>query len=117
MSADIETHHFLKRSAATLSIFLAGVIVVTSPALAQLSWCAIMDNDGNAQCSYSTRQQCLETLSGIGGECIRNPAGNTPHLTPGPPPSENDPGLLPLQLESPGPPPGLDGSQTQMSYD
>jgi hypothetical protein len=117
MSTGIEAHRFIMQSAPMLSIFLAGLITITSPALAQLPWCAIMNNDGNAQCSYSTQQQCLETLSGIGGECIPNPAGNTPQPAPGPPSSENDPGLLPLQLESPGPPPGLGGSQTQIPYD
>jgi hypothetical protein len=49
-------------------------------------------------------------LSGIGGECIRNPAGNQPQLAPAQPYSENAQGLLPLQLQNPGPPPGLDGS-------
>jgi len=87
-------------------------IFVVAPALAQsLPWCAIMDNDGSTQCNYSTQQQCLQTLSGIGGECIRNPAGNAPQqLAPTSPNSENAQGLLPLQLENPGPPPGLDGS-------
>jgi hypothetical protein len=101
------------RSVVTLSIFLAtaAVAFIAVPVYAQnLPWCAIMDNDGTTQCAYYTQQQCLQTLSGIGGECIRNPAGSTPQLTPSPPFSENAQGLLPLQLENPGPPPGLDGS-------
>jgi hypothetical protein len=97
------------RSALTLAIFsLAAGAFVTSPVNAQnLPWCAIMDNDGTTQCNYYNQQQCLQTLSGIGGECILNPAGSTPQLAPVPTPSENAQGLLPLQLESPGPPPGL----------
>jgi hypothetical protein len=76
-----------------------------------LPWCAIMDNDGTTQCNYYTQQQCLQTLSGIGGECIRNPAGSAPQQLPSVAPfSENAQGLLPLQLQDPGPPPGLDGS-------
>jgi len=97
------------RSAFTLAIFsLAAIGFVASPVNAQnLPWCAIIDNDGTTQCNYYNQQQCLQTLSGIGGECILNPAGSTPQLAPVPPQSENAQGLLPLQLESPGPPPGL----------
>ena len=75
-----------------------------------LPWCAIADNDGNLNCAYASEQQCRQTLSGIGGECVRNPAGNGPQMPAIPPSSENAQGLLPLQLENPGPPPGLGGS-------
>ena len=93
------------------SLFLAATIFTAGPARAQyFPWCAIMDNDGNTQCNYSTFQQCLQTLSGIGGRCVQNPAGNAPPSALAPPYSENAQGLLPLQLQSPGPPPGLDGS-------
>jgi hypothetical protein len=96
------------RSVLTLSIFLATTVFVVEPTYAQnLPWCAIMDNDGSTQCNYYTQQQCLQTLSGIGGECIQNPAGNVPQLAPVPPSSENAQGLLPLQLQNPGPPPGI----------
>ena len=71
-------------------------------------WCAIMDNDGTTQCNYSTLQQCLQNMSGIGGRCVENPAGGTPQSAQMPS-SENAQGLLPLQLQNPGPPPGLDG--------
>jgi hypothetical protein len=92
------------------SILMAAIILIAGPVQAQnLPWCAIMDNDGNTQCNYYTQQQCLQTLSGIGGECILNPAGSAPQPAPTPPSSENAQGLLPLQLENPGPPPGLDG--------
>jgi hypothetical protein len=95
----------------TLSISVAATIAFVTPGHAQNPpWCAIMDNDGNLQCNYSTFQQCLQTLSGIGGRCVENPAGNSPQFAPTPPSSENAQGLLPLQLENPGPPPGLDGS-------
>lgn len=98
--------------AITLILFLAAVIgCVATPVHPQsLPWCAIMDNDGTTQCNYYTQQQCLQTLSGIGGVCIQNPAGNAPQPAPAPPSSENAQGLLPLQLQDPGPPPGLDGS-------
>ena len=92
----------------TQSILVVAIILIAGPVQAQnLPWCAIMDNDGNTQCDYSTEQQCLQTLSGIGGRCILNPAGGMPQLAPTPPSSENAQGLLPLQLKNPGPPPGL----------
>jgi hypothetical protein len=101
----------ITRNALTLFIFVAAAFAFVAKVHAQnLPWCAIMDNDGNTQCNYSTFQQCLQTLSGIGGRCIENPAGNSPQFAPTPPSSENAQGLLPLQLQDPGPPPGLDGS-------
>jgi hypothetical protein len=38
-------------------------------------WCAIyyrMDAGGTPSCTFDTRQQCMETISGIGGLCIEN---------------------------------------------
>ena len=111
MSVAIGPQYFVMWRALTLSIFLvAAPTFVAGPIYAQnLPWCAIMDNDGTTQCNYTTQQQCLATLSGIGGECIQNPAGSAPQA-PVAPNSENAQGLLPLQLQDPGPPPGLDGS-------
>jgi hypothetical protein len=98
-----------------LPIFVtAAIALLAEPVRAQsLPWCAIMDNDGTTQCNYYTQQQCLQSVSGIGGVCVNNPAGTAPQLAPSPPASENAQGLLPLQLENPGPPPGLDGSAVQ----
>jgi hypothetical protein len=39
-------------------------------------WCAIYggrDGAGATSCYYATREQCMQTLSGIGGTCIRSP--------------------------------------------
>jgi uncharacterized protein DUF3551 len=37
-------------------------------------WCAIYaDKSGAQSCYYATYRQCAETLSGIGGFCIRSP--------------------------------------------
>jgi hypothetical protein len=98
----------LMQNVLTQSILMTAIILIAGPAQAQNPpWCAIMDNDGNTQCNFYTEQQCLQTLSGIGGRCILNPAGSAPQPAPTLPSSENAPGLLPLQLENPGPPPGL----------
>jgi hypothetical protein len=37
--------------------------------------CAIyygIDADGTPSCTFDTRQQCMETISGIGGFCVEN---------------------------------------------
>jgi hypothetical protein len=90
----------------TLPVFLtAAIALLAEPVHAQnLPWCAILDDVGNTQCNYYTQQQCLQTVSGVGGECIQNPAGSG-RQTPTAPSSENAQGLLPLQLQDPGPPP------------
>jgi hypothetical protein len=43
----------------------------------------------NPSCSFDTMQQCMATVSGIGGDCIRNPAfayGRGPSYGQGPQP-------------------------------
>jgi len=97
-----------------LAVFLAAAIVALADAGNAQSppWCAILDND-EQQCSYYTEEQCLQTVSGVGGVCIRNPAGNAPQIMPTQPSSGNAQGLLQLQQQDPGPPPGLDGSAAQ----
>ena len=81
------------------------------PASAQnLPWCAIMDNDGNTQCNYSTLQQCLQTLSGIGGRCIENPSGSPPQSRLRRLRRKMRRDLQQLQLQNPGPPPGFGGA-------
>ena len=103
-----------RRMRSTLPVLIfstvAAVYVAGSAHAQSLPWCAIMDNDGTTQCNYYTQQQCLQTLSGIGGECILNPAGGAAQSAPTMPSSENAQGLLPLQLQDPGPPPGLGGA-------
>jgi len=108
----------MRNSVVATIIYGTLVLSLTDVARAQNPpWCAIMDNDGNLQCNYSTQQQCLATISGIGGECVRNPAGNAPNdgqrrdlfapFSGFAPSSENAQGLQQLQSQNPGPPPGL----------
>jgi hypothetical protein len=57
-------------------ITLAGLAAWVSPGKAQaLPWCAILsDQGGSPDCRYATFEQCSATVSGLGGDCIRNPA-------------------------------------------
>jgi hypothetical protein len=97
-----------------LAVFLVAALVALADSgnAQNPPWCAILDNDEQL-CSYYTQEQCLQTVSGVGGVCIRNPAGSAPQVMPTQPSSENAQGLLQLQQQDPGPPPGLDGSAAQ----
>ena len=93
----------------TLTLVLAAgtIVLLADTARAQNStWCALLDGD-EQQCNYNTQQECLETVSGAGGVCILNPAAGSQQSAQPPqyPSSENAQGLLPLQLQNPGPPP------------
>ena len=79
-----------------------------------LAWCALLDGD-EQQCNYSTQQECLATVSAVGGVCTMNPAAAAPQAMPAQPSSENAQGLLQLQQQDPGPPPGVGGFFSQGS--
>jgi hypothetical protein len=37
-------------------------------------WCAIIykEGGGTPRCYFDTREQCMETISGVGGLCVQN---------------------------------------------
>jgi hypothetical protein len=55
---------------------LAAIVCFEKPAAAQnYSWCAYYDlgSSGATNCGFSTFQQCLAAVSGVGGSCGANP--------------------------------------------
>ena len=67
------------------SLALVGVTVLggTGASFAQSAydypWCALRDGKAGGQsCYYTSYEQCMATLSGIGGTCIRSPYYNGP---------------------------------------
>jgi hypothetical protein len=59
-------------------LILAGValfVVTAAPGFARdYAWCARTPaNGGNPQCDYTSFRQCQATISGQGGDCIRDP--------------------------------------------
>ena len=63
----------------TATLFIAATSLSETAASAQSAgaypWCAIyytIDSNGTPSCSFDTRQQCMETISGIGGFCVEN---------------------------------------------
>ncbi len=66
------------RAAALILVLSAGALVQAVPAQAQSAysypWCALRaDRSGAQSCYYRTYEQCMATISGIGGSCIRSP--------------------------------------------
>jgi len=63
-----------------LGVF-AAVVCFEKPAAAQnYPWCAYLDlgKGGATNCGFATFQQCLATVSGIGGSCGPNPQYQRP---------------------------------------
>lgn len=78
-----------------LSIFLiilvgvcVALICADKPVKAQeYPWCAYYNSfhGGATNCGFSTYQQCMATISGVGGSCGANPRYHGPPQGPGRP--------------------------------
>jgi hypothetical protein len=71
---------FLRASFTMAALVMTATLAVGTAAHAQSAydypWCAVYgasDGSGATSCYFATREQCLQTLSGIGGSCIRSP--------------------------------------------
>jgi len=59
-------------------LFIAATLFGEGQAAAELSayaspWCAKYNiNSATPQCGFATREQCLLTISGVGGSCVEN---------------------------------------------
>ena len=53
---------------------LAALPLTTVTARADGPWCAYYYGKGGTNCGFYSFQQCLDTISGIGGTCARNPS-------------------------------------------
>jgi hypothetical protein len=59
-------------SAAATAGILLWASVPASAASDPYRWCAQYGRDGGRNCGFITLQQCLDTISGVGGGCERN---------------------------------------------
>jgi len=60
-----------------LAVIAAAPAVVATPVHAEeYPWCAVYTGRGNEgrNCGFVTYQQCMATISGVGGYCTENPA-------------------------------------------
>jgi hypothetical protein len=73
-----------------LPLAVLGLVAQTLPSAAQSAydypWCALRgDRSGAQSCYYTSFRQCMASLSGIGGSCIRSPyLTHGPRYEPGP---------------------------------
>ena len=66
----------LLRASLTMAALLAAGTASHAQSAYDYPWCALYgdaDGPGATSCYYATREQCLQTLSGIGGSCIPSP--------------------------------------------
>jgi len=62
----------MKLTAASLAAFIAAA-GATGAQAQNYPWCAVYNMGDNAyNCGFATYQQCMVTISGIGGFCERN---------------------------------------------
>lgn len=57
-----------------LALFLSAIFLGTAAAGAEAQaqdypWCAIYAKDGDTHCFFTSYEQCMATVSGIGGFC------------------------------------------------
>ena len=58
---------------AVAGLSAAAWLIAAAPAAADpYPWCAQYGRDGGRNCGFLTLQQCLDTVSGVGGGCERN---------------------------------------------
>jgi hypothetical protein len=74
--------------AAALAL-IAGTMSVSAQAADPYRWCALYFGDGlggTTTCYFVTQEQCLATVSGVGGYCMPNPRNPLPQapLRPAP---------------------------------
>ena len=58
-----------------LAVALFGETAASAQSARSYPWCAIyfvIDANGTPSCYFDNRQQCMETISGLGGLCVEN---------------------------------------------
>ncbi len=64
-------------------LLLAGILISTlipqQSGAVDYPWCADLGKDiGATNCGFVTREQCMATVSGVGGFCMPNPSWRAP---------------------------------------
>jgi hypothetical protein len=55
-----------------MGILIAALAVSQRAQAQNYPWCAQYSGLGGTNCGFTTRAQCLATLAGMGGFCVRN---------------------------------------------
>jgi len=66
-----------RKTALRLGLFL-GAIAVAACGIAACGsynepWCSVTSVTGSTQCLYRSQEQCMASVSGMGGYCVTNP--------------------------------------------
>jgi len=66
------------RAIMLIALTALSLAALACPSIAQSAydypWCALRgDRGGGQSCYFSSYHQCIQSLRGIGGNCIRNP--------------------------------------------
>jgi hypothetical protein len=80
-------------------LLLAMQLYPRSPAAQYYPYCAQFEDGSSRDCGFSTLQMCEQSVTGVGGLCINNPAG------PPPPQLASAPLQLPDTTQAQQPPP------------
>ncbi len=59
----------MKLSLVLLAILLGMVAAAARAGAQDYPWCAIYAKDGDSHCFFTSYEQCMATVSGIGGFC------------------------------------------------
>jgi len=75
----------MRKLFSSLALVGATVLGGVAPSFAQSAydypWCALRGGKAGGQsCYYATYQQCMATISGIGGICVRSPYYRGPQV-------------------------------------
>jgi hypothetical protein len=65
----------LKLSVFALATTAAAAFFMPSDARADYAYCSVASS--STRCDFQTYEQCQATVSGVGADCIANPAGPT----------------------------------------
>jgi hypothetical protein len=55
------------------AVLAAGDCASVAQSAYDYPWCSVRWRSGAQSCYFSTYRQCMETISGIGGYCMRSP--------------------------------------------
>jgi hypothetical protein len=75
----------MRQSLFALALILGTLAIAPRAQAANYPWCALYDKGGGeTSCSFSTFEQCLEDVHGIGGFCQANNTYVPPTAAPAP---------------------------------
>jgi hypothetical protein len=69
----------VRHSLLALGILVAAALLASRAQAQNYPWCAVYSGQGGTNCGFSTFQQCLDTIRGMGGSCNQN----TEYVAPG----------------------------------